>query len=242
MAEIKVVQDTLMEMRVQVDERFHEIYISAVEFGRDWAIEPSVRKICGKQIHRSNMPNSEPEIYYRTSLFVPLIDSILECLSDRFGHMHCDIALVSKLVPSVLLKSEKYSTEEQRKLAAAFPDMPAVRSFSSECDRWRQKWFINKESASKIDSFVDALRSADEVLFPNIRLLFLVSAARPSSTASNKRSFSSLKRLKTYLRSTMLQDRLTGLALLHIHQDIPVSVDAVIDKFARLGAHRLAYL
>ena len=64
----------------------------------------------------------------------------------------------------------------------------------------------------------------------------------PSSTASAERSFCGLKRLKTYLRSSMLEDRLSALALLHIHQDISVPVDEIIDRFARLGPHRLAYL
>ena len=40
----------------------------------------------------------------------------------------------------------------------------------------------------------------------------------------------------------MLEDRLSALALLHIHQDISVSVDEIIDRFARLSPHRLAYL
>ena len=40
----------------------------------------------------------------------------------------------------------------------------------------------------------------------------------------------------------MLQEKLTGLALLHIHQDIIVPIDEIIDRFADLGPHRLAYL
>ena len=31
----------------------------------------------------------------------------------------------------------------------------------------------------------------------------------------------------------MGEERLVGLALLHVHRDIPVSVDAVIERFAR---------
>ena len=53
--------------------------------------------------------------------------------------------------------------------------------------------------------------------------------------------YAPLKRLKTYLRATMLEERLTGLALLHIHQDIIVPIDEIIDRFANLGPHRLAY-
>jgi len=37
--------------------------------------------------------------------------------------------------------------------------------------------------------------------------------------------------------------RLTGLALLHIHRDIPVNAQAVIERFAkRKKTHRLCYL
>ena len=40
------------------------------------------------------------------------------------------------------------------------------------------------------------------------------------SSASAERSFSSFRRLKTYLRSTMTEERLTNLALLYIERDI----------------------
>ena len=39
-----------------------------------------------------------------------------------------------------------------------------------------------------------------------------------------KRSFSGLCRLKTYLQSSIGENRLNGLALLHIHQDINVDL------------------
>ena len=41
----------------------------------------------------------------------------------------------------------------------------------------------------------------------------------PSTNAVSERSFSALKRMKTYLRSTMKPDRLNHLLLLHVHKD-----------------------
>ena len=46
--------------------------------------------------------------------------------------------------------------------------------------------------------------------------LLLVS---PATAAGAERSFSSLRRLKTWLRKTMSQKRLTHLALLHCHRE-----------------------
>jgi len=48
-----------------------------------------------------------------------------------------------------------------------------------------------------------------------VRLLLTV----PCSNAETERSFSALRRLKTYLKNTMNQDRLNHLTVLHVHQD-----------------------
>jgi hypothetical protein len=53
-------------------------------------------------------------------------------------------------------------------------------------------------------------------------------ATLPVTTCSSERSFSSLRRLKTYLRNTIGEDRLNGLALLNIHRDIKVDPKQVI--------------
>ncbi|CAI6376232.1 unnamed protein product [Macrosiphum euphorbiae] len=42
-----------------------------------------------------------------------------------------------------------------------------------------------------------------------------------------------LRRLKTWIRSEMGQSRLTGLALLHIHRQLPLNVDKIMDRFAK---------
>ncbi len=49
-----------------------------------------------------------------------------------------------------------------------------------------------------------------------VRLL-LVS---PASSAEDERSFSALRRLRTWLRSTMTQLRLNSLAVCHVHQEV----------------------
>ena len=41
----------------------------------------------------------------------------------------------------------------------------------------------------------------------------------PATSCSAERSFSSLRRLKTYLRNSMGQERLSSLALLHIERE-----------------------
>ena len=47
----------------------------------------------------------------------------------------------------------------------------------------------------------------------------------PVTVASAKRSFSKLKLLKNYLRSTMSQERLNGLAILSIEKHLVKEID-----------------
>ena len=71
-----------------------------------------------------------------------------------------------------------------------------------------------------------------------VRLL-LVS---PASSAQAERSFSALRRLKTWLRSTMTQQRLNSLAVCHVHQtylDL-VDVDALIQEFVARNKTRVS--
>ena len=56
--------------------------------------------------------------------------------------------------------------------------------------------------------------------FPQLIDCLRVAMTFGVTSASAERSFSSLKRVKTYLRSTMTQERLNNLALLYIERTV----------------------
>ena len=43
-----------------------------------------------------------------------------------------------------------------------------------------------------------------------------------------------MKRIKTSLRTAMGEERMSGLALISVHRDLIIDVDAIIDAFALL--------
>ena len=102
--------------------------------------------------------------------------------------------------------------------------------------------FILFLEQNKPTSAVDALQHCHADLFPNIRILLQLFATLPITTASVERSFSVLRILKTYLRSTMSEDRLNGLALPNIYKKTEIDIDAVVDIFARLKPRKLELL
>jgi hypothetical protein len=79
----------------------------------------------------------------------------------------------------------------------------------------------------------EILANCHEEIFPLINRLLTILITLPISNVSAERTFSTLRRLKTWLRSTMSETRLTGLALLNIHRDIYVEVTKIIDMFLK---------
>ena len=65
----------------------------------------------------------------------------------------------------------------------------------------------------------------------------------PVSTASAERSFSKLKLIKTYLNSTMSQERLSALSVLSIEAEIAsgVSYDTILKRFREAKAEKFAF-
>ncbi|GBN55691.1 hypothetical protein AVEN_265075-1 [Araneus ventricosus] len=101
---------------------------------------------------------------------------------------------------------------------------------------WKEKWSQEK-SENLPKTAISSLIKCDKTFFPNISILLkllLCLAVVPVSVATMERSFSSLKRLKTYLRNTTSEIRLNGLALLSIHRDIKLRDEEVLDKFANI--------
>jgi len=67
-------------------------------------------------------------------------DCMIQGLNERFSTLHQEVALASKLVPSLMLKNTRCSETELESLIHYYPDMPSKRSFSCEFDRRWSKW------------------------------------------------------------------------------------------------------
>ena len=52
------------------------------------------------------------------------------------------------------------------------------------------------------------------------------------TTCTREISFSSVRRLKNYTRSTMRSERLNGIALMYVHQEVIPDTEKVIDLYA----------
>jgi hypothetical protein len=64
------------------------------------------------------------------------------------------------------------------------------------------------------------MRPEVRMLFPEVKQLLRLLFVFPVTSGSAERSFSSLGRLETWLRTTMLQPRLSATAVFSVNQDL----------------------
>lgn len=113
--------------------------------------------------------------------------------------------------------TEETNWKEQALDVAALykDDLPLPGNMDMELVCWESQW---KDYEGNLPSTPqETLKQCSQVFSPNIHTVLRLICTFPVTSCTCERSISGLKRLKTYLRSTMAQDRLNGLALMHFH-------------------------
>ena len=64
-------------------------------------------------------------------------------------------------------------------------------------------------------------------MYPNIPVLLIIGCTLPVSSAEAERSFSGLRQIKSYLRNSMSDERLSELAIMHLHHNLDTDVDEI---------------
>ena len=94
--------------------------------------------------------------------------------------------------------------------------------------RWKARFELYPTDQVRPSHLCETLELVSKKWYPHLYCNLKIYLTMPPSTATTERSFSVLKRVKTYLPATMWQERLIALALLYIHRDIQLPLDAVV--------------
>lgn len=218
--------------RYRSEEMFYNrIFDAAVKVATQHDIEITSPRTVKAQIHRSNAEASSPRDYYRINVFIPFLDALICEMKTRFSPINTELTQLFSLVPS-FIKPADYD-EEIVNVASKYCDEDESSSFQlyNEIALWREHWsqIKGKVPSTAIDAFCDpSVR-----FYPNIKNLLHLLCVLPVTSCTGERSFSSMKLIKSYLRTTMQQDRLNALALMNIHKNTinldPLEV-IIIDK------------
>jgi hypothetical protein len=88
-----------------------------------------------------------------------------------------------------------------------------VTTLQMEFLHWQQYWRRQTNDTAKPQTAVEGLQVAVGLeTYPVILAMLQIFATLPVTTATGERSFSPLKYMKSYLQSTMTEDRLNSLS------------------------------
>jgi hypothetical protein len=89
------------------------------------------------------------------------------------------------------------------------------------------------KTATELASVLKEMSPLTRMLIAEVEKLLQLVLSLPVSVADAERSFSALRRLKTWLRCRMTQQRLTHVSLLHVHKDLldELDVTSVMREF-----------
>ncbi|KAL6568949.1 hypothetical protein OROGR_000674 [Orobanche gracilis] len=233
---------------------FTSAMVDAKELAIEMDIEPvfSIKRRIKRNRQFDENPNTERKQQsalenYRTDYFLVLVDMALSQLKIRFE----EIELFESVFGFLFDASPLVSLDDEG-LKDCCLKLEKSLTHGGDCDidakRLLSELKILQEmlptaaydyeipwNSVKILEFVKKMD-----MFPNILVAYRVLLTIPITVASAERSFSKLKLIKSYLRTSMSQDRLNGLALLSIEKNMltNINVENIIDDFASKNARR----
>ena len=155
-------------------------------------------------------------------------------MSNRFNEHGLKMSRVIKLMPPNVYASKSCLSDGDLEdfLSLYGDDLPCRSTLNSELHCWYLKWTDDKKLSDECNTIVKALKQADSNFFPNLNTILRI-------TCECERSISKLRLVKSMLRTTMVQERMNGLAMLHVHSDLQLDSGAIIDRFAIYRPRRM---
>ena len=193
-----------------------DVYAEVKEISNKLHLELIIPRITSMQCYRANFAATNVQEYFRKAIYIPYLDSILASLKTRFDDL--------KFVPNRLLilhqtRAVTLSREEFKAEAEQIDNIYKIENFCMEALTWYDMWKHSNELENVKNRSLDEIIIRYCKLYPAVRHALLIALTLPSSTCTVERSFSTLRRVKTWLRTTCGEDRTSGLCMISVHRN-----------------------
>ena len=165
--------------------------------------------------------------HYFREIYFEAFDLTTSCIEDRFNQPGYK---TYANVQALLLKAagvQQYQEELQFILAFYGADFDSLL-LPTHLEIFSNSFPVEgKVVLSDILNFFRVCTPGQLELMSQVSKLVRLMLVMPATNAESERSFSAVRRIKTYLRSTMSQQRLNHLMLLHIHKSLTDDLNLV---------------
>jgi hypothetical protein len=215
------------------------------QFPEEYQVRKRQKKTHFSYENRDETPLHNPEKKFEVEFFHTIIDTAINSLRERFDVLNHHCLNFGFLYNINLLKNWEHETLNHCKDLAILlsaketSDIDAVELFE-ELKIFCQ--LTEPNSSPNINLELIYNKKLQEI-YPNITISLRIVLTIPVTVASAERSFSELKLIKNHLRSTMSNERLTGLALLSIESDLAQELDLedIVQDFASKKARKVNF-
>jgi hypothetical protein len=169
------------------------------------------------------------DVWYQ-QLYLPVLDAIMGHLNMRFTN---DVFALAKSVEAVF-------TCDSKGIEPLIKQYGALLNLNAKVLEGEMALFSSTGQPVSIEVL---RRELNRQCYPQYYRLVQLALTLPVGTATSERSFSAMRRIRNWLRSTMCQDRLSSLAILNIESDLTAKLnpDDIVSIFAndkrRLSLH-----
>ena len=227
---------------------FESDMIIAKEIATQMEIEPTFqeKRIIRRKKQFDENANDEithsAEESFRVDYFLYVVDQAIFSLKCRFEQLQD----YENIFGFLFVLKKLYSTDDDC-LERSCNKLEEFLRYKMDSDIDGQELFselkvvryLSKETKKAIE-VLDYMKTMD-CCFPNVWIAYRILLTIPVTVASAERSFSKLKLIKSYLRSTMSQERLNGLAMVSIEKYKLEQIDcnSLIVNFSSKNARRV---
>jgi len=181
----------------------------------------------------------------KMKFFYPIVDSIVGEIKRRF--LDAEIVKLSKAADAVMALNDEDGTIDELlntyngvleiNPALLKAEMHIVRSSVAGLERF------SSNNPERFSPPATAAEVAELKNYPNLFKLLQLVMTLPVSSATCERSFSAMRRVRNYLRTTMSESRFSALSSLYIERDLSSNVDVhdVVAQYAAKGNRRLQF-
>lgn len=235
---VKTIRDLITSFRT--DEEFNSLFDEVGKKVTEYDLDPISLPRLRKTPHRYSGPATSyqpatAEDHYRQAFYV-VMDATLQQLDYRFDEKATAGLKMYKRIESMLLTGNV-----DHEIVRAYPELN-LESLEVQLKMFHQQF--KPTGIFELRNTLRKMSSEMRTLFKQVESLLRLLLVCPVTSCEAERSFSGLRRLKTWLRNTMGQVKLNSVALCHVHKDrldqVPVA-EIAADFASRNEMRRRAF-
>jgi len=167
----------------------------------------------------TGVTSSSPKDHFKV-IYYEALGTVIACISDRFKqegyqmYSNLEQLLSTKQMKRILMQCSSSMAVILKKISSSTQLLLFHANYP----------FEKRTCIHDTIALVKGMSVGEKQLMSEVKLVKLL-LVMPATNAISERSFSAMRQIKTYLRSTMTQERLNSVMVLHIHKELTDGLD-----------------